>query len=140
MGTALTPPKGRQLSIHSHVKQRKLFKELLAQCTGVIVSTGNETIWEAGCRGVPVLTIPTAGHGEQMINSIVHMRNHPCLVRARNQLCIEDVRWVASFNRDTASRTESEQLRDWATQSGTHGLLSLIKGDEHSSVEQSKEV
>ena len=33
-------------ALHSHPKQRKLFQELFAQCTGVIVSSGNETVWE----------------------------------------------------------------------------------------------
>ena len=36
------------------------------RCTGVIVSSGNETVWESVCRGVPVLTMPTTAHGEQV--------------------------------------------------------------------------
>ena len=31
-------------SLQSHAKQRKLFQELFARCTGVIVSAGNETV------------------------------------------------------------------------------------------------
>jgi len=41
----------------------------------VIASSGNETVWEAVCRGVPVLTVPTEGHGEQLLNAVVHARN-----------------------------------------------------------------
>ena len=38
-----------------------LCQELFSKCTGVICSSGNETIWEAVSRGVPVLTIPSPG-------------------------------------------------------------------------------
>ena len=44
------------------VSDSKLFQELFAKCSGVLCSTGNETVWEAACRGVPVLTIPTGIH------------------------------------------------------------------------------
>ena len=57
---ALTPPKGRALSLHSHPKQRKLFQELFARCTAVLCSTGNETIWEAHPLMAP--TCPTPCH------------------------------------------------------------------------------
>ena len=79
--TALPATKSRQLQ--SHAKQRKLFQDLFAKCTGVIVSAGNETIWEAVCRGVPVLTIPTANHGEQLLNAAVHARNFPQVTSPR---------------------------------------------------------
>ena len=65
--------------------------------TGVIVSAGNETIWEAVCRGVPVLTIPTDGHGEQLLNAAVHARNFPTLVRARHRLHESDISWLVNF-------------------------------------------
>jgi len=108
---ALTPPKDRPLSINSHPKQRALFQDLFARCSGVIVSTGNETIWEAVSRGVPVLTMPTADHGEQMLNAAIHARNFPVLVRARSSLAIEDVRWLTSFELSEDARAESAALR-----------------------------
>jgi hypothetical protein len=109
--TALPPPKGRPLAINSHPKQRALFQELFARCTGVMCSAGNETIWEAVCRGVPVLAIPTAGHGEQLCNGAVHARNLPQLVRARPKLKLADVRWLVDFEASAAAKQESEQLR-----------------------------
>ena len=109
---ALTAPKGRELSLHSHPKQRALFQELFAKCTGVICSTGNETIWEATCRGVPVLTVPTAGHGEQMLNAVTHARALPSLVRTRKSLKIADVRWLVEFVHTEESRRESATLRE----------------------------
>ena len=109
---ALPQPKsGRPLSLHSHAKQRKLFQQLFARCTGVICSSGNETIWEAVCRGVPVLTIPSKGNGEQMLNAVVHATNHPLLVRHRPKLRNDDVRWLATFAQTEATRQESEALR-----------------------------
>jgi UDP:flavonoid glycosyltransferase YjiC (YdhE family) len=63
----------------------------------VIVSSGNETVWEAVCRGVPVLTIPTDNHGEQLLNAAVHARNFPNLVRARTKLAHEDVAWLVGY-------------------------------------------
>ena len=36
--------------LHSHQKQRKLFQELFAKCTGVIVSAGNETVGPRSLR------------------------------------------------------------------------------------------
>jgi hypothetical protein len=110
--TALPPPKGRPLALHSHAKQRALFQELFNKCTGVIASSGNETVWEAVCRGVPVLTIPTAEHGEQMLNATQHSANFPHLVRARSQLQPADVAWVAGFEPTDASRRESSALRE----------------------------
>ena len=78
----------------------------------VIVSAGNETVWEAVCRGVPVLTIPTEGHGEQMLNASVHARNFPNLVRQRPKLDVRDVRWLVNYNlQDAAVVTESAGLR-----------------------------
>ena len=125
--------------LHSHMKQRKLFQELFAKCTAVrsqpyslacsahtpthahsssrvsaqvIVSAGNETVWEAVCRGVPVLTIPTEGHGEQMLNASVHARNFPSLVRQRPELDVRDVRWLVNYNlQDAAAVGESTGLR-----------------------------
>ena len=63
-------------------------------------------------RGVPVLTMPTAEHGEQMLNAATHARNFPVLVRARSRLAIEDVRWLVEFEFDEAARTESAALRN----------------------------
>ena len=44
-----------------------------------------------------MLTVPTAGHGEQMLNSRVHARSLPHLVRAKNALRAEDVQWLLGF-------------------------------------------
>ena len=88
--------------LHSHPKQRKLFQELFAKCTAVIVSAGNETVWEAVSRGVPVLTVPTEGHGEQLLNAAVHARNFPHLVRARPHLDVVDVEWLVHYNLEAA--------------------------------------
>ena len=64
----------------TYVLQR-VWQDLFARCTGVIVSSGNETVWESVCRGVPVLTMPTTGHGEQLLNARIHARNFPSNVR-----------------------------------------------------------
>jgi len=117
----LPAPSGRPLSLHSHAKQRQLFQELFARCTGVIVSSGNETVWESVCRGVPVLTMPTTGHGEQLLNARVHARNFPQLVRAApphgcvepgGLLTLPDVRWLVNYEHTDASMAESKHLRD----------------------------
>ena len=98
--------------LQSHQKQRKLFQQLFARCTAVIVSAGNETVWEAVCRGVPVLTVPTEGHGEQLLNAAVHARNFPHLVRSRPKLDVRDVRWLTNYNLDDPSSVaESKRLR-----------------------------
>ena len=110
--TALEAPKGRPLAINSYPKQRAKFQELFARCTGVMCSAGNETIWEAVCRGVPVLAIPTAGHGEQLCNGAVHARNLPQLVRSRAKLKMGDIRWLVDFEHTDAARQESTRLRD----------------------------
>ena len=103
-------------TLQSHAKQRKLFQELFARCTGVIVSAGNETVWEAICRGVPVLTIPTDGHGEQLLNAAVHARNFPNLVRQRPKLDAKDIRWLVNFDlQDPAASRESQHLRTLVT-------------------------
>jgi UDP:flavonoid glycosyltransferase YjiC (YdhE family) len=94
------------------VKERKLFQELFARCTAVCCSTGNETIWEAACRGVPVLTIPTFQHGEQIMNAVAHARALPLHVRTATKLRIADVRWLTSFEHSDASRKESAGLRE----------------------------
>lgn len=110
----LTPPRGRAgggLSVHSHAKERKLFVELFHRCTAVLCSTGNETVWEAVCRGVPVLTIPTAGHGEQILNATVHAAALPHNVRARSSLRMADLRWLVDFTPSEDSAAESEGLR-----------------------------
>lgn len=112
----LPEPKGRPLALNSYPKQRALFQELFSKCTGAIVSTGNETIWEAVCRGVPVLTIPTAEHGEQLLNSTVHSANFPNLVRARKKIYIEDVRWVTEFEPKEEAVSESLCLRRRVTE------------------------
>ena len=107
----LPKPKGRPLALHSHLKQRKLFQELFAKCTGVIVSTGNETIWEAVCRGVPIVTMPTSGHAEQSLNAKIHAANFPNLLRARTRLSKPDIDWLISFEPTAEARAESSQLR-----------------------------
>ena len=109
--TALPPPKGRPLALHSHAEQRARVEELFKKGTGVSAAWGNETVWEAVCRGVPVLAIPTAGHGEQLCNGAVHARNLPQLVRARPKLKLADVRWLVDFEASAAAKQESEQLR-----------------------------
>lgn len=99
-------------ALYSHPKQRKLFKELFAQCTGVIVSSGNETVWEAVCRGVPTITIPTANHGEQLLNASAHARNFPLLVRKRHKIAKEDLEWLAGFDlEENKACAESLMLR-----------------------------
>ena len=108
----LKTPRGRTLSLESHPKERRLFQELFARCTAVCCSTGNETIWEAVCRGVPVLTIPTFQHGEQIMNAVAHARALPHLVRTRMKLRIADVRWLTSFEQTDESRQESAGLRE----------------------------
>ena len=107
----LALPRGRAaLSVVSHRKQRKLFQDLFATCEGVICSTGNETVWEAVCRGVPVLTIPTAGHGEQILNATVHARALPALVRTRGRLKLADVQWVAGTQPGSTEQARAESL------------------------------
>ena len=128
---ALTAPHGRSLSLHSHIKQRKLFQELFARCTAVLCSTGNETIWEAVCRGVPVLTIPTAGHGEQILNASVHARALPESVRSRSTLSMADLRWLVSFEHSDASRRESEVLRERCAALEKTGGLAPLLGSAH---------
>lgn len=119
----LKEPKGRPLALHSHPKQRQLFQELFSRCTGVIVSSGNETVWESVCRGVPVLTMPTTAHGEQLLNARVHARNFPTLVRAVKPKGVcralmpgavmtkEDLLWLVNYKQTPASRAESTRLR-----------------------------
>jgi hypothetical protein len=123
----LKPPRGRSLAIHSHRKQRGLFQELFSRCTCVLTSTGNETIWEAVCRGVPVLTIPTAGHGEQLLNAGVHARSLPLHVRTRSSLKLKDVRWLVKYVPTDASRAESARLRERCTMlASPDGLDALL--------------
>jgi hypothetical protein len=115
--------------LQSHQKQRKLFQEIFARCTGVIVSAGNETVWEAVCRGVPVLTIPTEGHGEQLLNAKVHARNFPNLVRQRARLEAGDIRWLANFPlTDPRAQEESGRLRELCTTFNRDGSP-LLGGD-----------
>ena len=108
--------------LQSHAKQRKLFQDLFARCTGVIVSAGNETVWEAVCRGVPVLTIPTEGHGEQLLNASVHARNFPNLVRQKPKLDAKDIRWLVNFDlQDPAAGKECTNLRSLVTNFNEQG-------------------
>ncbi|KAL1530844.1 hypothetical protein AB1Y20_001739 [Prymnesium parvum] len=116
----LPTPKKRPLALHSHPKQRQLFQTLFSRCTGVIVSSGNETVWESVCRGVPVLTMPTTGHGEQLLNARVHGRNFPTLVRAVKPkgmlmpgavMTKDDLLWIVQYEATAASIAESEELR-----------------------------
>ena len=122
--------------LHSHQKQRKLFQELFGRCTAVIVSSGNETVWEAVCRGVPVLTIPTEGHGEQLLNAAVHARNFPNLVRQAPSLELPDVRWLVGYNlTDPAAVSESAHLRrlvDDFNEAGSPLLKVAGPSDAHS--------
>lgn len=117
----LDTPTNRPLALHSHQKQRALFQQLFARCTGIICSSGNETVWESVCRGVPVLTMPTTGHGEQLLNARVHARNFPHLVRAAEsvgfltpggRLSLTDVQWIVGFEQTAESKEESKKLRD----------------------------
>jgi len=108
--------------LHSHQKQRALFQEFFSRSTGVIVSAGNETVWEAICRGVPVLTIPTEGHSEQLLNAAVHARNFPYLVRARPTIHTADLQWLVNFDSSSqAARAESVALREKVAELQTHG-------------------
>jgi len=111
----LPKPKGRELSLYSHQKQRKLFVELFEQCTGVIVSTGNETIWEAVCRGVPVVTVPTTGHPEQFLNAAIHGANFPSLLRVRTSITKADIDWLISFEPSAEAQAERSELRQRVT-------------------------
>lgn len=138
---ALPEPKGRPLALHSHPKQRALFQELFSRCTGVICSSGNETIWEAVSRGVPVLTIPSPGNGEQMLNAVSHAANHPLLVRGCRKLRMRDVRWIAGFEHSEASRQESRTLRTRVAaleSTGSEGLAQLVRGAGTREAEGSK--
>ena len=111
-----------QSQLKSHKKQRALFQELFSRCTGVVVSAGNETVWEAVCRGVPVLTIPTEGHGEQMLNATLHARNFPELVQQRSRLLKEDIAWLAKINPfSEAAMAESAALRAKVTELQANG-------------------
>lgn len=121
----LTPPAGRPLALESHAKQRALFKHYFDRCTGIICSTGNETIWEAVCRGVPVLTVPTSGHPEQMMNARIHGRAFPASVRAVSRVRIEDVRWLVDFKPSEESIAESSALRERATTFDAEGARLL---------------
>ena len=120
--------------LHSHQKQRKLFQELFSKCTAVIVSAGNETVWEAVCRGVPVLTIPTEGHGEQLLNAAVHARNFPNLVRSAPLLSAPDVRWLVDYDLEAAgSVAESASLRKLVDEFNKGGSPLLEMGDRDNS-------
>jgi len=115
----LAAPKSQ---LHSHQKQRALFQELFAKCTGVIVSAGNETVWEAVCRGVPVLTIPTEGHSEQLLNAAVHARNFPTLVRQAPRITPDDIQWLTNFKSSSQTAlAESAALREKVTGLQTRG-------------------
>jgi len=92
---------------------------------GIICSTGNETIWEAVCRGVPVLTVPTSGHPEQMMNARIHGRAFPASVRAVSRVRIEDVRWLVDFKPSEESIAESSALRERATTFDAEGARLL---------------
>ena len=94
----------------AHAKSRTLFKDLFAQCDGVICSAGNETVWEAVCRGVRVVAVPTRGHAEQVLNAHAHAARYPALVRAAATLTGDDVAWVVAGPGDGA-RAASAELR-----------------------------
>lgn len=123
------PLEATRSALRSHAKQRKLFQELFARCTGVIVSAGNETVWEAVCRGVPVLTIPTEAHGEQLLNAAVHQRNFPHLVRSRPRLEAADINWLVNFDQESlACAGESAALRQLVDRFNENGSP-LLGGD-----------
>ena len=78
---------------------------------------------------MPVLTVPTPGHGEQMMNAVVHARVLPTLVRARTSLQTSDVRWLVDFKHSDASRAESADLRSRCGAMGSNeGIASLLEG------------
>ena len=86
---------------------------------------------DAVCRGVPVLTIPTDGHGEQLLNASVHGRNFPNLVRQQPTLNAKDIRWLVNFDlQDPAAAKECTNLRDLVTNFNEQGspLLGGVTG------------
>ena len=71
---------------------------------------------------MPVLTVPTEGHGEQLLNAAVHARNFPHLVRSRPRLDVRDVRWLTNYNLDDPSAVaESRRLRTMVTDFNEQG-------------------
>ena len=78
---------------------------------------------------MPVLTIPTDGHGEQLLNAAVHARNFPNLVRQRPKLDSKDIRWLVNFDlQDPMASRESRQLRTLVTKFLTEGSPMLGGG------------
>lgn len=77
-----------------HLKSKIEFRKLFEVCDSVICSSGNETVWESICRGVPILTIPTLGHAEQILNAHKHAEHFPKLVRAEKEVSAESLRWL----------------------------------------------
>ena len=75
---------------------------------------------------MPVLTIPTEAHGEQLLNAAVHARNFPTLVRARPVLRAEDLDWLVGYNTTTpAAVAESAALRGKVVELQTRGSALL---------------
>ena len=74
--------------------------------TGAAGFVGAAICADLSARGVPVLAIPTAGHGEQLCNGAVHARNLPQLVRSRAKLKMGDIRWLVDFEHTDAARQD----------------------------------
>ena len=75
---------------------------------------------------MPVLTIPTEAHGEQLLNAAVHARNFPTLVRARPVLRAEDLDWLVGYDTTTpAAVAESASLREKVVELQTRGSALL---------------
>ena len=85
---------------------------------------------------MPVLTIPTEGHGEQLLNASVHGRNFPNLVRQRPKLDATDIRWLVHFNlEDPAAARECTNLRTLVTTFNEEGSPMLGGRTTSSSLE-----
>lgn len=96
----------------AHAKSRAEFRELFERCDAVVCSAGNETVWEAVCRGVPTLAVPTTGHAEQVLNAACHARRFPALVRSSSAPTAADVAWLlAGAAGSDAAAAESRDLR-----------------------------
>lgn len=87
---------------------------------------------------MPVLTIPTALHGEQLMNARMHARQLPNLVRIGSgpgnvELTVEDLRWLSGFDLSgrtkqfVAARNESLRLRARCEAVATDGIDKLLE-------------
>ena len=78
----------------AYEKSRVAFKRLFDVCDAVVCSAGNETVWEAVCRGVRVLAVPTKGHAEQVLNAAAHHAAFPALVGHQDVITSEGLDWA----------------------------------------------